>query len=77
MRTFDYVDRGVPVLLRMFNMRVRGYRAIGHARDGAPPGFAAPPDEPTIEWDEEAAKIVDVRPPDIVEEDDSSGIIAH
>jgi hypothetical protein len=30
-----------------------------------------------IEWDEEAAKIVDVPPPDIVEEDDSSGIIAH
>ena len=30
-----------------------------------------------IEWDEEAAKIVDVPRPDIAEEDDSSGIIAH
>ncbi len=30
-----------------------------------------------IEWDEEAAKVVDVPPPGIVEEDDSSGIIAH
>ena len=30
-----------------------------------------------IEWDEEAAKIVDVPPPGIAEEDDSSGIIAH
>jgi hypothetical protein len=30
-----------------------------------------------IEWDEEAGKIVDVPPPDIAEEDDSSGIIAH
>jgi ATP-dependent Lon protease len=30
-----------------------------------------------IEWDEDAAKIVDVPRPDIAEEDDSSGIIAH
>jgi ATP-dependent Lon protease len=30
-----------------------------------------------IEWDEEAAKVVDIPPPGIVEEDDSSGIIAH
>src|SRR6202171_3856255 len=30
-----------------------------------------------IEWDEEAAKIVDVPRPGIAEEDDSSGIIAH
>jgi superfamily II DNA or RNA helicase len=39
-RIFDYVDREVPVLLRMFERRLRGYRAIGYARDEAPLGFA-------------------------------------
>jgi hypothetical protein len=28
-RIFDYVDREVPMLLRMFEKRLRGYRAIG------------------------------------------------
>lgn len=27
---YDYVDRSVPVLKRMFERRVRGYRAIGY-----------------------------------------------
>src|SRR5690348_583151 len=31
-RIFDYVDRAVPTLLRMFEKRLRGYRAIGYAR---------------------------------------------
>ena len=31
-RIFDYVDRDVPMLLRMFEKRLRGYRAIGYAR---------------------------------------------
>jgi superfamily II DNA or RNA helicase len=39
-RIFDYVDREVPMLLRMFERRLRGYRAIGYARDEAPLGFA-------------------------------------
>jgi len=30
-RIFDYVDREVPMLLRMFEKRLRGYRAIGLA----------------------------------------------
>jgi superfamily II DNA or RNA helicase len=34
-RIFDYVDREVPMLLRMFEKRLRGYRAIGYARRGA------------------------------------------
>jgi superfamily II DNA or RNA helicase len=34
-RIYDYVDREVPMLLRMFEKRLRGYRAIGYARDGA------------------------------------------
>ncbi len=38
-RIFDYVDREVPTLLRMFERRLRGYRAIGYARDEAPLGL--------------------------------------
>ncbi len=38
-RIYDYVDRGVPMLLKMFERRLRGYRAIGYARDDATPDF--------------------------------------
>lgn len=38
-RIYDYVDREVPMLLRMFERRLRGYRAIGYARGEAPLGF--------------------------------------
>ena len=44
-RIFDYVDRDVPMLLRMFEKRLRGYRAIGYARGEAPLGYAEPADE--------------------------------
>jgi superfamily II DNA or RNA helicase len=37
-RIFDYVDRDVPMLLRMFQRRLRGYRAIGYVRGEAPSG---------------------------------------
>jgi superfamily II DNA or RNA helicase len=37
-RIYDYVDRDVPMLARMFKKRLRGYRAIGYDRDsGTPP----------------------------------------
>ncbi len=32
-RIYDYVDRKVPMLLRMFEKRLRGYRAIGYIRE--------------------------------------------
>ncbi len=32
-RIYDYVDRHVPMLARMFDKRLRGYRAIGYVRD--------------------------------------------
>jgi superfamily II DNA or RNA helicase len=35
-RIYDYVDREVPMLARMFAKRVRGYRAIGYVREPAP-----------------------------------------
>ena len=52
-RIFDYVDREVPMLLRMFERRLRGYRAIGYARDEAPLGLAEARDEVRIEYDAE------------------------
>lgn len=35
-RIYDYVDRHVPLFQRMFEKRLRGYRAIGYARDDGP-----------------------------------------
>jgi len=55
-RIYDYVDREVPMLLRMFEKRLATYRAIGYARREAPLGFAEPPDELTIEYDDEALR---------------------
>ncbi len=51
-RIFDYVDREIPMLLRMFEKRLRGYRAIGYARGEAPLGYEEV-NEPVIELDEE------------------------
>ena len=51
-RIFDYVDREVPMLLRMFDKRLRGYRAIGYARGEAPLGYADPGDDRTLEYDD-------------------------
>ena len=35
-RIYDYVDREVALFQRMFEKRLRGYRAIGYARDDGP-----------------------------------------
>ena len=44
-RIFDYVDRAVPMLMKMFEKRLRGHRAIGDARDEAPFGLQEIGDE--------------------------------
>ncbi len=49
---FDYVDRNVPTLLRMFEKRLRGYRAIGYARGEAPLGYTEPSDDLTVDQDD-------------------------
>ena len=59
-RIFDYVDRDVPMLLRMFEKRLRGYRAIGFARGEVPLGFGATGDEFVVEYDEDALQALDV-----------------
>jgi superfamily II DNA or RNA helicase len=58
-RIFDYVDREVPMLLRMFEKRLRGYRAIGYAKGEAPLGYAEPRDEIVVEYDEEVLRSIE------------------
>jgi superfamily II DNA or RNA helicase len=48
-RIYDYVDREVPMLVRMFERRLRGYRAIGYTRGAAPIGEAS--EEVVVEYD--------------------------
>jgi superfamily II DNA or RNA helicase len=48
-RIYDYVDDEVPVLQRMFERRLRGYRAIGYARGEAALGYGEPSNEVTLE----------------------------
>ena len=52
-RIYDYVDRAVPMLMKMFEKRLRGYRAIGYAPDEAPLGPREIADEAVVEYDEE------------------------
>ena len=55
-RIFDYVDRSVPMLERMFENRLRGYRAIGYAKGQAPLGLDHTPADLVLEYDEEAVE---------------------
>ncbi|MBI5526021.1 MAG: DEAD/DEAH box helicase family protein [Deltaproteobacteria bacterium] len=57
-RIFDYVDRAVPMLMKMFEKRLRGYRAIGYARDEAPLGIA-PAEENVVEYDADALEALE------------------
>ena len=43
-RIYDYVDRNVPVLDRMFRRRLAGYRSIGYIEGELPPGYEADDD---------------------------------
>lgn len=58
-RIYDYVDREVPMLLRMFEKRLRGYRAIGYARGEAPLGYAEPKDDLIYEYDDDVLRALD------------------
>ena len=35
-RVYDYVDAHVPMLARMYEKRLKGYRAIGYELEGEP-----------------------------------------
>lgn len=51
-RVYDYVDRNVPVLARMFAKRLRGYEAIGYRCDDGAFAFALDSDGPDAEGPE-------------------------
>lgn len=55
-RIFDYVDREIPMLARMFEKRLRGYRTIGYEQRELPAGYEGVSGEPVIEWDEGALR---------------------
>jgi len=55
-RIYDYVDRAVPMLMKMFEKRLRGYRAIGYARDEAPLGLREVEDDAVVEYDEDVLR---------------------
>ncbi len=50
-RIYDYVDRDVPLLARMFEKRLRGYRAIGYRSVTASITSESPPKQATVEYD--------------------------
>ena len=58
-RIFDYVDCAVPMLARMFEKRLRGYRAMGYEHASLAPGYDGPANEPVVEWIEGASPSFD------------------
>jgi hypothetical protein len=44
------------MLMKMFEKRLRGYRAIGYARDEAPPGLQEIENEVVVEYNEEVLR---------------------
>ncbi len=58
-RIYDYVDRNVPMLARMFERRIGGYRAIGYEADDQNHLKSDSPDEPQFELDSDAGALVD------------------
>ncbi len=59
LRVYDYADSGVPVLRKMFERRLRGYRAIGYAPDETLPSSQFTGDKTVVEYDEEELRTHD------------------
>jgi superfamily II DNA or RNA helicase len=53
-RIYDYVDSAIPMMMKMFEKRLRGYRAIGYAREEEPLKLRELKDEAVVEFDDEA-----------------------
>jgi superfamily II DNA or RNA helicase len=60
-RIFDYVDREVPMLWRMFQRRLRGYRGLGYAKGEAPLGLGGAGNDLVIEYNEETLRALKER----------------
>ena len=50
-RIYDYVDRNVPMLMKMFQRRLRGYRAIGYELNENNPEFDMSKNSTPTLWD--------------------------
>jgi len=57
-RIYDYVDKQVPMLARMFERRRKGYRTIGYREEELPPS-RPPESEVVVEYDDEAVRSTD------------------
>jgi superfamily II DNA or RNA helicase len=54
-RIYDYVDKQVPMLARMFERRRKGYRTIGYHEEALPPS-RPPASEVVVEYDDDAVR---------------------
>lgn len=61
-RIYDYVDREVPMLARMLEKRLKGYRAMGYQLDPSAEPVSVPGDSHVIEYDEGALEALDTDP---------------
>jgi superfamily II DNA or RNA helicase len=59
-RIYDYLDVEVPILARMFERRLKGYKAMGYQPEAFEPDIAR--DERVIEYDEEVLRTLDDDP---------------
>ena len=57
-RIYDYVDKQVPMLARMFERRRKGYRTIGYEEESLPPTRPRA-SEVVVEYDDEAVRSAD------------------
>lgn len=55
-RIYDYVDHAVPMLMKMFKKRLRGYRVIGYARDETALGLQEDAEDAVVEYDSEVLR---------------------
>ncbi len=58
-RIVDYVDRNVPMLARMFDKRMRGYRAMGYVLGERVASHGAEDDGHVVEYYEDVLSPLD------------------
>ena len=58
-RIYDYVDGEVPMLSRMFEKRLRGYRSMGYEVESQPEHERSGPGEYVVEYDQEVLRSLD------------------
>jgi superfamily II DNA or RNA helicase len=61
-RIFDYVDRQVPMLARMFDKRIKGYRSMGYDTASWPDIARSDGDDYVIEYDQETLRTLNDDP---------------